>query len=205
MTSLPPLPIAVSEKVQKRIDALTREKYEARREAEQAKQEAEMLREMRSNGDPVNLQDIEQVQALVKQEAVRLRQEETFNQACNKVYESGLSEFKDFDKSLSSLQLVGVSRDFLEIVADSGVGAKLIHHLGSNLDEAARITALPPAKMAREITLLETKLASQKKQISNAPEPIKPISAIGNNPKSYDQMTDREFAEFRRKEKGSRR
>jgi hypothetical protein len=144
---------------QKRIGELTREKYEGRREAEQARQEAAQLREQLAR-----VQQGEQVQTnqppatAVEEAARRMLAEKSFNEACNKVYATGKQEFSDFDAAVSNLQMVGVNRDFLEFTAASDAGAKLIHHLGKDLDEAARISALPPVLMARELARLELKL-----------------------------------------------
>jgi hypothetical protein len=81
---------------------------------------------------------------------------------------------------VSNLQMVGVGREFLELATTSDAGAKLIHHLGTDLDEAARIAALPPVQMARELTKLEFKLAQPvAKPVSKAPAPITPIGAGG--------------------------
>jgi hypothetical protein len=96
--------------------------------------------------------------------------------------------------------MIGLDRGFLELVADSDNGAKVLHHLGNNLDEAVRITSLTPLKMAKELTLLDIKLASQTKKLSNAPEPITPVSATSAKTKSPDKMSDAEFAKWRRQQ-----
>jgi hypothetical protein len=188
---------------QKRIGELTREKYEARRQAEAIAQEAAQLRDAlarvqqgespQPNANPLSTESIEQA-------AARLVAERSFNEACNKVYETGKQEFHDFDAALANLQLVGgVSREFLEIVSASDAGAKLIHHLGSDLDEAARIASLPPLQLAREMTKLELRLAQKPaKPVSNAPAPITPIAAAKASTKDPAEMTDAEFAKWRK-------
>jgi hypothetical protein len=139
------------------------------------------------------------VGTLVQQEARRLLAETKFNEACNKVYTQGKSEFQDFDQAVGNLQMVGMSRDFLEFTAASDAGAKLLHHLGKDLDEAARISALPPVLMARELTKLELKLSQpQPKPVSKAPAPITPIAASGSTSKDPSEMTDAEFAKWRK-------
>lgn len=165
---------------QKRIGELTKEKYEAKRAAEQAADETRQLREYieaNQQGD----EPAGNVQALVKQEAAKLIAERSFNESCNKVYATGKTEFSDFDESVANLQMVGMNRDFLEIVATSDAGHKVLNHLGNDLDEAARIAALPPLQMARELTKLEYKLGqTPNKPVSKAPAPIKPIGAGGS-------------------------
>lgn len=170
---------------QKRIGELTREKYEAKRHADTVAQEAAQLREQLARyqaGEEVEQQPTD-VQSLVQKEAQRLLAEQTFNDSCNKVYAAGKAEFPNFDQSVANLQMVGVGRDFLELAVTSDVSAKLIQHLGTDLDEAARIAALPPVQMARELTKLEYKLAqpAPAKPVSKAPAPINPIGSGGVN------------------------
>ena len=186
------------EKIQKRIDQLTREKYEAKRAAETAAQEAAYMRQyieqqQRNPNAPV---DANQIQAYVYQEAQRLQQETDFNRACNKVYDDGLKNIPGFDSSLQNLQLVGLNKDILDVIVDSDEAAKIINYLGSDLDEAARITSLPPVRMAREITKLEAKLAGQTKKTSNAPDPIKPIG--GKSVAGQELRDGMSFKDFKR-------
>lgn len=171
---------------QKRIGELTREKYEARNKAEQAAQEAQLLRDRLAQlqqGDP-DTQQPANTQEAIRKEAAKLVAEQSFNDSCNRVYSEGVKEFKDFPQAVQNLQMIGVSREFLELATTSDASAKLLHHLGSteNMDEAARIAALPPVQMARELTRLEFKLAQTPAPppVSKAPAPVKPISASGN-------------------------
>lgn len=166
---------------QKRIGELTREKYEAKRHADTVAQEAAQLREQLARfqqGDPYEAPATD-VQSLVQQEAQRMVAEQTFNDKCNQVYANGKAEFPNFDQSVQNLHMVGVSREFLELAVTSDASAKLINHLGTDLDEAARIAALPPVQMARELTKLEYKLAqpAAPKPVSKAPAPISPIGS----------------------------
>lgn len=193
---------------QKRIGELTREKYEARREADEARQEAAQIREQiarQQQGEP-NQQPIGDVQTLVQREAARLVAEKSFNEQCNKVYAQGKTEFPDFDSVVGNLQLVGINRDFLELAATSDAGAKLLHHLGSDLDEASRIASLSPVQMARELTKLEFKLSQGKtKAVSNAPAPITPIAGGKADSKDPSEMSDAEFAKWRKAQISQRR
>lgn len=164
---------------QKRIGELTRDKYEARRAADQAAQENAELRRQLAEGRQGEQQQ-QQQPTDVRAEAQRLVAEERFNEACNKVYDEGTKEFKNFDSAVKNLQMVGSNREFLELVATSDAGHKLIAHLGAqeNLDDAARILAMPPTQMARELTKLEIKLAQPvAKPVSKAPAPITPLGS----------------------------
>ncbi len=166
---------------QKRINEVTREKYEARQAAEQAQRERDFLRqqlERVQNGEQVEQQQLPDVETLAQQKAAQMLAEQRFNDACNKTYEQGKSEFQNFDDSVRNLQMVGVSREFLTLVSESDVGAKLIDHLGGNLEKADEIAKMPPLQMARALTKLEFELSQPKpKPVSKAPAPISPIGA----------------------------
>lgn len=163
---------------QKRIGELTREKYEAKRAADDARAEAERLRQAIAQGQQGDQNGEADVDALAMRKAEKLVAEQRFNESCNKVYSDGAKEFQDFDKAVGNLQMVGVSREFLEMATAADAGHKILHHLGNDLDEAARILALPPLKMARELTKLELKLSQPAaKPVSRAPDPIKPIGS----------------------------
>jgi len=186
---------------QKRIGELTREKYEAKRMAEASANEVAQYRDYVARlqqGDQAQAPAAD-VQTLVQQEAARMLAERSFNETCNKVYAAGKAEFPNFDQSVANLQLVGVSRDFLELATSSDAGAKLLNHLGANLEEAERIASLSPVQMARELTRLEFKLSQPTvKPVSNAPAPISPINGTKGGSKSPDEMTDVEFAKWRK-------
>lgn len=175
---------------EKRIGEITREKYEERRQKEELRAEVERLRQAVAQGsDQYQADPQADVQTLARKEAEKLVAEQRFNDSCNKVYAVGKSEFQDFDQAVANLQMVGVNRQFLEMATESDAGAKLLHHLGTDLDEAARIMALPPIQMARELTKLEFKLNQPKaaKPVSNAPPPIKPI---GTGKATSDGLSD---------------
>lgn len=187
------------DKVQKRIDKAIYEKHQARRELEQAKAEAAELRARFEQGESYH-PPADDIQALVRQEAARMKEEESFNAACNKTHAEGVKEFgASFDKAMTNLGLVGMPREFLEMVSEADYGARILAHLGGDLDEAERIAALPPLKMARELTKLDIKLGSQKtKQVSKAPPPITPVSGKSGGSKSPADMTDAEYMKWRR-------
>ena len=161
---------------QKRISEVTREKYEAKRQAEDSAAQVQHLTEQLArfhSGDTSG--DID-VQAMARQEANRIVAERSFDEKCNKVYADGMKDFPDFNEAVRNLQMVGVNKQFLELATDSDAGAKLLHHLAQDLDEASRIAALSPVQMARELTRLEMKLSTPTaKPVSKAPEPINPI------------------------------
>lgn len=185
------------DKIEKRIAKATYEKHQALRAADEARREMAELRQRVESGAPLEQGEIAE---LVKAEAVKLKAEESFNDACNKTYDAGVKEHgAAFDKAMQNLSLIGMNRSFLEMVSTTDAGSKILYHLGQDLDEAERISNLPPIKMARELTLLEVKLGSEKvKKISNAPAPLNHVSGKSGGTKSPAEMTDAEYAKWRR-------
>lgn len=80
---------------------------------------------------------------------------------------------------------------------ESDSPAKLMAHLAANPEEVDRIAGLSPARQAAEIGKLEAKLASAPK-VSKAPPPITPIGGNRGGDKDPAQMTDLEFAKWRK-------
>lgn len=161
--------------VQRRIDQLTREKHEEKRQREALEAQ---LRQYQQPAETSQQPQQRQMSADdVRAEAKRLIQEEKFNEACNKVFDAGKTEFPDWDSSLRTFQMLGgASPEFLEAVTAMDAGHKVLHHLGQNPEVAERLLSLPPLRMALELARLETTVGQAKpKPVSNAPAPINPI------------------------------
>jgi hypothetical protein len=162
--------------VQRRIDQLTREKHEERRQRE------ELEARLRQYQQPADGQQQPQQRQMsaddIRAEARRLVEQDKFNDACNKVFDAGKTEFAgDWDSSLRTFQMLGgASPEFLEAVTAMDGGHKVLHHLGQNPELAERVLSLPPLRMALELARLETTVGQAKpKPVSKAPDPINPI------------------------------
>lgn len=158
--------------VQRRIDQLTREKHEALRRANDAEARANQGQQ---NGEQSQAKPMTRDE--IRAEAKLMLQQEKFDDACNKVFDAGKTEFPDWDSSLRTFQMLGgASPDFLEAVTAMDAGHKVLHHLGQNPEVAERLLSLPPLRMAYELARLETTVGHTKpKPVSNAPAPINPI------------------------------
>jgi len=196
---------------QTRIDELTRARHEERRRADEAQQQAlrfqQQLTALQQGYQPDQQQPQHQgqevdVHTLAQQEATRMVADQRFNEQCNKVYRDGMAAFPDFGQSVANLQMLGAGREFLELATSSDAGAKLLHHLGTDLDETARLLMLPPVQMARELTRLEFKLGqpAAPKPISKAPAPITPLgSSASTDVGDTSRMSDSEWYTHRQK------
>ena len=196
---------------QTRIDELTRARHEERRRADEAEQQALQYRQRISQFEQQGYQPEQQpqhqqpqadIRTLAQQEAARMVADQRFNEQCNRIYTDGKAAFPDFDQAVANLQMLGANRDFLELATSSDAGAKMLHHLGTDLDETARLMSLPPVQMARELTRLEFKLSqpAAPKPVSKAPAPITPLgSSASNDVGDPARMSDAEWFAQRQK------
>jgi hypothetical protein len=191
--------------VERRFSEMTRARHDAQREAEVAKAEADTykrLLEATQRGEqaapnqqpvvraPVN--DDERIQ----QAAQKLNEQQSFNQRCNSVFETGKAEFPTFEDSVKNLGMMGVSQDFIAGVVGLDDAHKVLHALGSNPDKAIRILSLPALQQGRELERLASKVPAKaaSKPVSNAPDPItNTTNASGKGGKALSDMSIDEF------------
>lgn len=89
-----------------------------------------------------------------------------------------------------------------EVAKDPG---ELAYFLGNNMEEAERIAGLSPAKQVVEMHLLESRLGAPPKP-TNAPPPIVPNASNAKVETGYrPDMTDKEYADMRRRQKAARK
>lgn len=162
--------------VQRRIDQLTREKHEEKRQREALEAQLRQYQQPAENSQ--QSQPKQMTAEEIRAEAKRLIQQERFDEACNKVFDAGKGEFgNEWDSSLRTFQMLGgASPEFLEAVTAMDAGHKVLHHLGQNPEVAERLLSLPPLRMALELARLESTVGKAKTPpVSNAPAPINPI------------------------------
>ena len=194
-------------KLEKRFSEITRQREEARKEA-QREREARMQLEDRlrqyeqrqapqvqDNGKPKPEQfedAFKYAEALaeytanlkiqqMKQETEREKFVKTWSEKVNAVKD----ELPDFDDMVASSDVV-VPNHVRDAIMESEQGAKLLYHLAENPEIAEKISKMPAISALREIgkleARLETKPQASKETVtpvekSKAPEPIKPIRA----------------------------
>ena len=109
----------------------------------------------------------------------------------------------------------GKPKPAVEAIFDSDIPQALIEYLADpdNSDEAETISRMKEPKATRAIVMLEQKLkaAAEAKKVedkpkpSKAPDPIEPIRGGGVAHKDPSNMTDAEFAAWRRTQIARRR
>lgn len=194
---------------QRRIDQLTRKRYEEKARADYAQQRATALeaelaaaRGQKPAETPQVAITPEKIQAMVQEHAQELVRGQRFDEASNKAAKAGEKEFPDFAKAVVTLNTMGAlfdekgPTDLADTIMQSDLSHKLLHHLGSNPDEAEIILALPPKLQARQIGLLEARLSQAPAAptvplVSKAPAPIVPAGSRAN---ASDAPSDKDDA-----------
>lgn len=193
----------------RRIHQQTAKIADISRQAEQlAREKADLEARIAGNGDPENPDQQKhltpaELDRLIEHRAQERATVQSFNQACDKTYETGKSEFSDFDTAIQNLRMMDAMRpEVIQTVLDAtGADAhKALYALGKNPEEAERVLSLSPIRMAVELA----KIAAQeperpKPPLSSAPDPIKPVSGSAKSEGDPDKMSMSEWMAWRDK------
>lgn len=176
------------EEFSKRISRMAFEKRQAEK---QAKELQKRLAELEGKAPKPTLD--EELQREVERrvaEQKAAQEVNAYNQRANDIYQQGLGQFKDFGEQLTRLRDMGViSREFVESADETGEPAKVLYYLSKNLDEAERISSLPPHRMGTAMGKIAAKLTTPApKPQSKAPKPIAPIGGNTKRELSIDDM-----------------
>lgn len=192
---------------QKRIDELTRKRYQEQAQREAYQREAEQLRQQLAQlrgdqGDSGLTNTREQPRVDEAQIYAEAEKAAAFNLKCNHVYEQGSKESPEFGNQVRQLAYVAGDswNEALPILVEADAPHKVIGYLAQNPDEAASLLSLSPVQMARAITKLEVKLATPAAPpVSKAPPPIKPVGSKA--PSSPMPSDDDDVETWMRKER----
>lgn len=165
--------------IERRIGRLTREKHQARAEADFYRQQATQA-QPKGEAVPLTNEDLEaaladfQERQSAKQKAERIQ----------KKLDSVIDSDSDFAEALETSDVI-FSPDHLQIMQDmvdeGDNGIEVLKYIAKTPDEAERLSQLSPTALARELGRLETKvLALKKPQTSKAPKPIDTLKGSGS-------------------------
>jgi hypothetical protein len=214
--------------VQKRIDELTRKRYEAQRDAEywreqalraQPKPELPKPEEPPPAGkkladfgyDEDKYQDYlfqqAEARAVKAAESVLTRkQTETARVQTISAHKEREAEFaKKVPDYFEVAHYAPITDSMAEIVMELDQSAELAYHLGKNPKVAAQIARLPERQQALELGKIVAKLSDVPKppQVSGAPPPAPKIAAAnGRVDKDPADMTDAEFSKWFARKRG---
>ena len=196
---------------QKRIDEITALRREAEKREADAQRDRDYWREQALKNEPKKEPEPEKVEGKPKlddfssyedytealtdwkvtealkgqSEAQKRAQAEAEKQSVVQSYRTRADSFSeshpDFDAVVTNPRLP-VSEAMAEAAFTSEKGPELLYYLGTNPEEAHRISQLPPYQAAMEMGRLEAKFTSQPaRNQSRAPDPLDPISPGGGN------------------------
>ena len=184
--------------VKKRIDKVTRQKYEAVAEANRYKAELEQLKAQlapKQEAPDISQFDTldEYVEAVAEykyQNNMLSEQEKNVERAIEQrvsrewtaKVEKVRSVAPDFDEAFNNVASIEFAPMALEAVAQHPKGAEIAYMLGKNVSEAYRIAALSPTQQLIAIGEIAAKTNVPKpKAVSSAPAPVKPVQGGSSN------------------------
>lgn len=220
--------------VQKRIDRAVRQKYEAEARANELERRLQHL-EQNHQAKPAtsdapkyeDFQDFDAYSRAVARYEAKQEIESTLNahqkveaerkaqaaQAATaetwaKRAAAARAEMPDFDEVVSSSDITLFKDPSVsQAIIESNIGPQIAYYLASNPDEADEIADMTGFAAIRAIGRLEAKLEGGKASVTKTPAPIKPVGQRASAEKSPNDMTNEEFAKWRRKiiaQRGSR-
>jgi hypothetical protein len=209
--------------VQKRIDRLTRDKYRLQAELEVVRKQAPQPEPQQKpeTGEPKADQfksyeeyldaraewkaerrvekRLGELRETAQRQAGQAEQEKLQSQWEKRVSEA-LTTYDDFEEVALSPE-VPISEPMMAAILRSPKGADVAYHLGKNHDLAAQIAALDPIGAAIRIgELAATLTRPTPKKTTGAPPPINPVGGRASTSTDPAQMTDAEFAKWRREQ-----
>lgn len=162
--------------LQRRIDRLTREKYELRAELEHSRKPKQD-----DEDHPLTNDDVETRAEARAREMLEVQQ---FNDRCNDVFEKGNKASKQFTASLKTLaEEIGSAFDAkgkpspaMAAILEADAPHKLIIYLADQPELAAELAELSPSRQIRRVAQLEREMGeAEKPQTSTAPKPVQPV------------------------------
>ena len=203
----------ITKRHQKRIDKLTREKYELRRELDEAKAKIAQQQPKEPKVDSFdNYDDYLTARDSWREEKQKVSQNAPQGntiyadalQVLNETYEFGIAKHKDFLKIITSSDLP-LTPDVCVVVSECDAPEDVLYYLGTHNEECKKIAELPtPRAQAIAIGKIEAKLSQQPKneeikKASKTPPPINPVGSGGDTMKK--PIAEMSFAEFEAYEK----
>ena len=189
---------SLPEGVKKRIDKVTRQKYEAIAESNRLKAELEQLKAQLAPKQEApdisqfdTLDDYVEAVAEYKYQNNMLSEQEknverAIEQRVSREWVAKVDKVRsvapDFDAVFNNVANIEFAPMALEAVAQHPKGAEIAYMLGKNVSDAYRIAALPPYQQLMAIGEVAARANLPKaKAVSSAPAPVKPVQGGSSN------------------------
>lgn len=196
--------------VQKRINKITAEKHEARREAEELRKRLEALEskpkeaakkpelsEFDYDDDAYQAALVDyRVQKALEDRDLKLNQAEQARRAQEQqiVFNDRIEKLKKPDFWEVANAVPTLAPEVVNTLMEAEDGASLIYHLGTHLDQADKLASMSPNQALLEIGRMSASLNKKKTvKLSAAPEPIDPINSGGSLSKKIEDMSMEEI------------
>ncbi len=216
--------------VGKRIDELTKEKYDAQRERDYWREQA--MRQTPQQTQPVQAAEQEtgeptlescnfDVMELQRAHYQWMRNEERKQEqaaARHRKFVESESAFRaehpDYDAVVRNPALP-ITQPMAEEIAETDNPPAVAYYLGQNPAEAAAIAQMTERAMSRAIGRIEAKLSApppakatprqpEPKTVTRAPAPVTTLSGAPASKKSYEDMSQREYEAERQRERAAK-
>lgn len=215
-------------RVQERIDELTRQKKEMEREAAYWRQQVEAKEQAQAPvREPVKPTlesvgyDEAKFEAAIEQYAAekaayqshqqtieaKQREQQLLQHRAEQDFQARSAQFAaqnpDYFVTIQSPDL-RITKEMAEAIKGVDNGPEVAYFLGKNPDLAAKIASLDEYRQFLEIGRLQAEISARKPlsaEQSKAPPPIKPVGTKATVQKDPSRMTDKEFAEWRKTHK----
>lgn len=170
------------ERTRKQFEKLALERIHAKNEADSLRMQLEALKASQNS----DLSEADQLQNLIEQEAEKRIEQRQTQEKISTVYNDGVKNIPTFQESLNNLQMIGVDDGLMNAILDSEKASTILDFLGQNAEIAEKIKGLSPVQQGRQLAMIEQAIIESEKQqvkTSKVPEPIKPLTSGGKNPK----------------------
>lgn len=197
-------------RMERRIQRLTAAKYQTMAEAQNAKAEADSLRQ--------KLAQYEQPETPAGPDPLALAREiariEKIAERSNTIAKDGAARFPQFEHAIQAIardvgplfDRVGRTTGLGEAVLATDDPAAVLHAIGTDPDLAGELSEMSTIQQVRRIARLEAELGkTPEPKASTAPKPIAPVKGAGGGNKDPSQMSDAEFAQWRKEQIKARR
>jgi len=185
--------------LQRRVDRLTREKYQLKAENDQLR-----TPKQQADDDKEHLTE-DEVETRAETRAREIAELKQIEQHCNAVFDKGVKANKDFAKTFQGLvdeigapfDAKGKPTSTMAAILDADEPHKLIQHLADNPELAGELAELSPSKQIRRIVQIEKEMGAEAKpKQSNAPKPATPVTGATGAPREPDPKDTAAWIKF---------
>jgi hypothetical protein len=197
-------------RVQKRIDQLTRDKYELKARLEKLEAVQNKANEPQRPTREGFASDEDYIDALTDYKIDQRMQAAPKQDNTNVEWATRIAETRnsheDYDDVVGMVASITLPQLATEAIVSSKFGPEIVYALGKDPERAEQISRMSPGAAAMEIGEILADIKAKKvsqpavKRVSSAPAPITPVQPKPTATDDPSKMSDAQFAEWRRKQ-----